>query len=319
MDQMKWDIKRYNPVFRHDWDDFVKKSRNATFLFSRDYMDYHSDRFEDFSLMAYKNGELTGLLPANRVESTLYSHQGLTYGGWIFPVMHVDGGDVLMIFDAMKRFCRQNGISTVIYKPLPYIYSIRPSQEDIYALFREGAEKMICNLSASIHMPEAVAWSKWQRRYLNIAVRNAPEAELTRDMDGEEFYLMLEECLRERHDTVPVHSREEFVMLTHRFPENILPMMLKVDGKPEAGIALYLSETVAHCQYICTTSEGREKKYLPLLVSKILQMDEVKSRRWFDFGTSNEDGGKVLNEGLYHNKFSFGAGGVVYETYKIDL
>lgn len=69
---------------------FIATATNATFLHNRDYMEYHSDRFEDFSLMAYDNhSHLIGVLPANRTNNELWSHQGLTYGGWLMAPKHV--------------------------------------------------------------------------------------------------------------------------------------------------------------------------------------------------------------------------------------
>ena len=47
-------------------------------------MEYHNDRFEDFSLMVYKNGKLIALLPANKKDNIVYSHQGLSYGGVVY-------------------------------------------------------------------------------------------------------------------------------------------------------------------------------------------------------------------------------------------
>ena len=35
------------------WDQFVAQSKNGTFLFQRNFMDYHADRFFDCSLMIY--------------------------------------------------------------------------------------------------------------------------------------------------------------------------------------------------------------------------------------------------------------------------
>ena len=35
-------IRRYTPADKRIWDLYVAKSKNATFLFRRDYMDYHS-------------------------------------------------------------------------------------------------------------------------------------------------------------------------------------------------------------------------------------------------------------------------------------
>lgn len=47
-------IKRYTSDDMPLWDTFVKASRNGTFLHERSYMDYHSDRFDDYSLMCYQ-------------------------------------------------------------------------------------------------------------------------------------------------------------------------------------------------------------------------------------------------------------------------
>ena len=59
-------ISRYTQNKQTEWDDFVKVSKNGTFLFLRSYMDYHSDRFQDHSLMFYnEKGKLIAVLPAN--------------------------------------------------------------------------------------------------------------------------------------------------------------------------------------------------------------------------------------------------------------
>ncbi len=59
-------ICRYTLNKQTEWDDFVKVSKNGTFLFLRAYMDYHSDRFQDHSLMFYnEKNKLIAVLPAN--------------------------------------------------------------------------------------------------------------------------------------------------------------------------------------------------------------------------------------------------------------
>ena len=78
-----YEFVRYSPERADEWNSFLSESVNGTFLFDRRYMDYHSDRFSDASLMVYRRGKLYALLPANVEGSTLYSHQGLTYGGLV--------------------------------------------------------------------------------------------------------------------------------------------------------------------------------------------------------------------------------------------
>jgi hypothetical protein len=44
-----------------------------------------------------------------------------------------------------------------------------------------------------------------------------------------------------------------------------------------------------------------------------------KDLDYFDFGTSNEEGGKVLNASIIYQKECFGGRGVVYDTYEWEL
>lgn len=44
-------ITPYHSSEYEKWNAFVERSKNATFLFDRHYMDYHADRFQDASLM----------------------------------------------------------------------------------------------------------------------------------------------------------------------------------------------------------------------------------------------------------------------------
>ena len=41
--------------------------------------------------------------------------------------------------------------------------------------------------------------------------------------------------------------------------------------------------------------------------------------RYLDFGISNEDSGRYLNEGLVLQKCGMGGRAIVYQTYKVDL
>ena len=66
---------------QEDWDRIVRGSASGHFLFLRDYMDYHADRFTDASLLICEDGRPVAALPANRVGAQVVSHGGLTFGG----------------------------------------------------------------------------------------------------------------------------------------------------------------------------------------------------------------------------------------------
>ena len=109
-----FDIRRYNPSLADAWNQFVARSKNGTFLIDRNYMDYHQDRFEDCSLVFFRKNRIYALLPANIVGNTLYSHQGLTYGGLIMDE-HCTGSMVFQLFTELNAYLVQMGIKHVVY------------------------------------------------------------------------------------------------------------------------------------------------------------------------------------------------------------
>ena len=69
-------------------------------------------------------------------------------------------------------------------------------------------------------------------------------------------------------------------------------------------------------QYIASGEEGRTYGALDLLFRHLVS-ERYKQFEYVDFGTSNEDGGRYLNEGLIFQKEGFGGRAVCYDTYEI--
>lgn len=314
--QIDWAIRRYQKEDAAMWDKLVAESRQGTLLHFRGYMDYHADRFQDYSLIACRKGKPIAILPANLVENRLYSHQGLTYGGWLTPISHFDGSDMLELFDAWIHWCKDNEISEIFYKTVPHIYHRIPAEEDLYALSRYCATPWITNLSSVIDMREIPAMNTLQKRHLKKATSLSPWIRETSSAD--EFMPVLTDCLQSRHDASPVHTVAELKMLKERFPGNIRFFLSGSGDETEAEVCIYDTAGVAHCQYIATTETGRDNGTLTFLMHHLIT-DTFKSRSYFDFGTSNEDGGKVLNSGLIHQKVGLGGRGVAYQSFHIKL
>lgn len=313
-------LRTYTPADAAMWNEFVASARNSTFLFDRGYMDYHADRFADRSLIAMRRDRPVALLPADITpDGTLHSHRGLTYGGWILPRRHFDATDMLRLFDSMIQWCRAEGISAIDYKPLPSIYATAPSDEDLYALWRHDAICTERNISATIDIAANPGFDAIQRSKYNRCCRIAAETvELDDDESIGRFHDMLSVCLAMRHDAVPVHSLDELLMLRRRFPQHIRFFATQLDGTMHAGVCVYDFAAVRHCQYTATTPEGRKNNLLtPLTAHLIATM--LPGQRYMDFGTSNEQGGRVLNEGLYAYKASYGATGIIHSRYRLDI
>ena len=314
-----WSIRRYGPEDAKLWDRLVAESRQGTLLHMRGYMDYHADRFRDCSLIALRKDKPIAILPANiDSKGILHSHQGLTYGGWLTPLSHFDGTDMLKLFEAWTSWCGENDISEIIYKAVPHIYHRIPAEEDLYSLFRSGASIKGVNLSSVIDMREIPTFNSQQKRHLKKASAKNP---WIRETDcAAEFMPLLKECLKERHNAAPVHSQAELQLLKDRFPQGIRLFLAgtETSDHPEASVCIYDTNSVAHCQYIATSDAGRENGVLTYLFQHLIRK-VFCSNRYFDFGTSNEDAGRVLNSGLIHQKTGLGGRGVAYQIFQFQI
>lgn len=311
------EIKRYTPDCKQAWDAFVESSKNGTFLFKRDYMDYHADRFEDFSLMFFdQKGRILALLPANKKGATLYSHQGLTYGGFILSAKSTVE-IVMELFSAVRGFLQKEGFTEVYYKQIPSCYHLCPAEEDEYALWRNRAEMTVCNISATIPLNHSSLTIPFERRR-NRGIAKAHELgyETVEATNPDEFWPIMEKNLQEKYGAHPVHSLAEMNMLMERFPENIRCFLAKKNGNAEAGAVIYITQQTVHVQYAHASAEGKSDGALDLLYSELIKKYKDEGFHYFDIGTSNEDGGRVLNENLIAQKEGFGARGITYKQWK---
>ena len=311
------EIQRYDASMSSRWDDFVRASRNGTFLHQRGYMDYHSDRFDDCSLVASIDGKLCALLPACIEGDTLWSHRGLTYGGWIVPLKHFDVTVMMAVMDAAALWMKDNGIKRFVYKAIPHIYHRYPCEEDLYALFRHGASLTETNISTTIDLTCPLPLDRGNKSGANAARKAGIRVGESSDWEG--YWQLLSSLLDERYDTRPVHSIEEITLLKGRFPNNIRLYTATLGTELLAGVVLYLSMPVAHCQYIGATPLGKESKALTLLFEHLINEYQRLGFRYFDFGISNEDHGRYLNEGLVRQKSRLGGRGIAYNIFEISL
>ena len=310
------EILKYDHSMQAQWDAFARQSRNGTFLHQRGYMDYHSDRFTDCSLVAMRDSKPCALLPACIDNETLWSHRGLTYGGWLVPFKHFDATVMVEVMDAAVEWMRNNGIRRLVYKPVPHIYHRYPCEEDLYALFRHNASLIETNISTTIDLTCPLPFDRGNKSGANAARKAGIQVDPSEDWQG--YWQLLSSLLGERYDTRPVHTLDEMQLLQGRFPENIRLYTATLNGELLAGVVMYLSAPVAHCQYIGASPQGKETKALTLLFQHLIEESTRMGFRYFDFGISNEDHGRYLNEGLVQQKSRLGGRGIVYNTFEIN-
>lgn len=308
------ELVRYTPEHKKLWDEFVESSKNGTFLFNRDYMDYHADRFEDHSYLIYLNGSLYCLLPANRWQNVLFSHQGLTYGGFIMNekcTVEI----ILKIYDHLKKECAKSGIKKIVYKPVPHIYHGIPSEEDLYALFYNQCRLTTRNVSSVIDLNKRIGYSTLRKRRIKKSIKNNLRVEETNDYP--QYWEILQNNLKEKYKASPVHSVKEITMLSKKFPE-IKLFCAFLEEEMLGGVVCYLTHNVVKVQYISATEKGKSLGAIDAIFYYLIE-GFCKKFKYLDFGTSNENGGKYLNETLIHQKEGFGGRAICYDTYEIEV
>lgn len=320
---MAIELKEYTHELEQAWNKLVEESKNGTFLIDRRFMDYHSHRFTDCSVMFFNNGNAIGCFPANYESDsrTVHSHQGLTYGSLVTS-KKATTAEVLHMFELLKQYYRDHGAKSIIYKPIPYIYHSYPAEEDRYALFRSDAARATCGVSTVVDLTQPIPLSTLRKRKakkaeasgVTIAVASAQDTETYKA-----YWSILSDALMTRHNVRPVHSTEEMTLLARRFPDNIkLFVARNAQGQIVAGSWVFISKHVVHTQYLAANEYGREAGALDLTIRTIMEQYSGK-KRYMDFGISTEDNGRTLNEGLIHQKEGFGGRAVCYESYRIDL
>ena len=307
------------------WNALVDGSKNGTFLFDRRFMDYHADRFDDCSLLFRQGSRLLACLPANFCadEQTVYTHQGLTYGGLVMADS-VGATDVLHIFGLLTDYYRHElAARRFVCKPVPHIYCTQPSDEPLYALHRFGAQLTARGLSSAVSLRHPLPLQARRRSGIRKAEAAALRIERTdAAADYEAFHHIVATGLRQRHGVEPVHSAAEMLLLAARFPQNIhLYVERTADGSDiVAGAWLFVTRRVVHTQYMAASEAGRGMGALDYLIANLIdRYRNVPDLTTFDFGISTEEGGRVLNEGLIFQKEGFGGRGVCYDQWTLEL
>ena len=308
------EVKQYTQKQAQEWNDFIEQSRQETFLFNRSYMDYHADRFQDASLMIYRKEQLYALLPANRLGDTLYSHQGLTYGGLITK-KQATTAEICEVFIKINEYLYRCGVQRVIYKPTPWIYHCYPAEEDLYALtYICHAQLTARDISSTIPLDSLMTFGKDRRRGVRKATRAGVTVRESKDLAT--FWDILDKNLTNKYATHPVHSLEELTLLHSRFPNSIRLFMAYNDkGIAIGGTIIYEMPQVVHTQYISASPEGKRLGAIDLLFDYILNDVYANRKGFFDFGKSTEEEGKILNTTLIFQKEGFGGRGVCYDCY----
>lgn len=311
----KYQIRNYNSSDFALWNAFIEKAKNATFLFHRHFMEYHNDRFEDFSLMVFDGEKVVAILPANKVRDVVYSHQGLTYGGFVLSEK-VKLSDVLAIVKASLSFLHEQKITTLHLKPIPAFYCNFFSEEIEYCLFLLNAKSGKKECLSVLDLSKEFSFSKDRKQCIRRGI--SANLIIKEETNFELFWnQILIPNLQQKHQAKPVHSIEEITNLQQHFPKNIRHFNVYLNDEIVAGSTIFITDKVAHPQYISGNEKKNQLGSIDYLYSYLIT-EVFHDKNYFDFGPSHEENGKKINEGILFWKESFGTKTTIQSYYEVE-
>jgi len=309
-------IVPYTKEYLDKWNEFILHSENGNFLFHRNFMEYHQDRFRDASVLVINDKQhIKAVFPANIKDKTIYTHQGLTYGGLILQNRkHIQ--ELIRYFYNVVVYYKNQGIEKIIYKPVPNYIAQKPCDAEHFIMNIIHADLFRVDTSFVTHLQEPIVLQERRKRSIKKAEKNPIDIQIDNRFDI--FWKeILEPNLWERYQAKPVHSLDEILLLHQRFPQNILQANAYLNNKIVAGVTLFIFQNTVHCQYISSIDEGRESGAIDLLFYKLIQHYSQNNKLYFSMGTSNNNGND-LNIGVSEYKESFDAKIYAHFHYSFD-
>lgn len=310
-------IKHYEKSDYELWNTFVSTAYNATFLFHRDFMEYHQDRFDDFSLLVFDKTKLIAILPANRVDNKIYSHQGLTYGGLVYA-SKLKIEKIETILDLLFDFFKGKRIEHFYLHPIPSFYLGQGNAAIDFFLMKKGAQLYRKEMNMVAHLSQEIPISKSKLKHFRrtevLGLRVVEETTFQPFWEK-----ILEPRLAEKYDVKPVHSLAEIQLLHERFPKNIKQFSVYLVDKIVAGITIFEFENGVKSQYGATSKKGEKYRALDFLFISLLDIFQKRGKLFFDMGIVNDSGEKGFHSGLLQQKEELGCTVWSQDFYKITL
>ena len=319
------EIKKYIDEDLNLWEKIVKEANNGTIFHTRKFLGYHQPgRFVDHSLIIYKNTQPFVLFPAVQKEIAgkhhLISHTGASYGSFVVPP-ELSFADSYAIVELLMNYAKEHDFNKIVLTPPPTIYNRRLSNYLDFALIKQGFNYLKREVSSILFLENTIEqnFAKFKPAHQR-AVRKATKAgiNIKETEEFDEFYKILKNNLKIRHNVTPTHTLEELLRLKKLFPDEIKLFGAFLENKMIAGVVNFnCTPDVVLAFYISHDEDYQETRALNLLFYSIFKWAIDHNFKVFDFGifTVNEE----PNFGLARFKENFGASGIFRDTFEINL
>jgi len=319
------EIKKFIVEQSDLWEKIVKRANNGTLFHMRKFLSYHPPgRFTDHSLVYFKNNQPYVLFPAAEKEIDgkrfLVSHPGTSYGSFIVPE-DISFADSYDIVESLIKYAKTQKFNGIRLTPPPTIYNRRLSNYIDFSLLQHGFRYLKREISSILFLEDTIEqnldkFKPSHRRAVRKAIKVGVEVRESDKFD--EFYNILQNNLKIRHNVTPTHTLDELWKLKKLFPDEIKLFGAFLGDKMVAGVVNFIcTKDVVLAFYISHDEEYQETRALNLLFYSIFDWAIKNEFKVFDFGifTVNEE----PNFGLARFKENFGASGMFRDTFEIIL
>lgn len=320
-------IKPYDESCGEKWDDFVMMhSVNGTFQQTKNFLDYHGDRFDDASILIYKgNDTIVAVIPACTViedgKKIWNAHAGSTFGGIVMAEQFYDTAHMEAVVHVLGDYLEQEGYDEVWLKCTSDIFAKQNGNLLYYFLFQNGYtsyDEISFYIDFSNYKDDIASnFTAGRRRDYKYSLKHdLTFRKLGTASEIAHFYGILCDNLR-KFDTVPVHSLGEIMDLK----ENRLREIVEFYGvfqeeRMIAGCMIFLfGDMVFHTQYLAADQSSLKMYPMNFMDYHLIETARDRGFRYFSFGTSTHEHGKVFNKPLAEFKEGFGTQCGLNKTY----
>ncbi|MBK6364899.1 MAG: hypothetical protein IPN49_03180 [Saprospiraceae bacterium] len=302
-------IRKYETSDEKNWEDLVKKCKNPAFVLTRRFLQYHENKFDDYSLVVYNDNFLIAALPACRQENVWYAHPGLPFADLIMA----DRYKWTMTKDIVSKiisFLKEAGFTEMIVKIMPQMYKKLPGDEWLYYLRNYGARLFEQKLTTAIPLIE---YENIRKDVINISKQNKRNFIIKEAGDQlTDLYELMKKNMAEKYNSLPTHTLADLLKLQKLFPEKINCIAGFEGEELKGGIILFIYESVVKVQYIFSSQQ---------FLADVLLLKTVELYRsgytFIDLGTSNSLPNNEINYGVLQFKAKNGGKAFIVESYEL--
>ncbi|NNL82797.1 MAG: FemAB family protein, partial [Winogradskyella sp.] len=261
---------------------------------------------------------LIAVFPANIKNNTLYSHQGLTYGGFVVE-QSLNATDVEPVINAFLDYLKTTDVQELHLKGLPGFYHSEISKAIETCINTKATELYRTDKVLAIDYNKPIDIHKTKRKHFRRHQETGFKIEETQD-----FTMFWENILvprlNEKHGVKPVHSLKEIMLLKKRFPQQIKQYNILLNKTILAGITIFDKGRIVKSQYGATTETGEQMRALEYLFITLINKYKAEGKSFFSMGiVRDEEHPKGYNEGLLRQKQELGCKEFHQHFYKLKI